>query len=234
MGYIYMLTSPSGKSYIGQTIRPIEKRLEEHQQKSSRCVLIYKAIQKYGWDKIVKEWYECPDDDLNKHEELMVEVLGTLTPDGYNLREGGGSRGKHSEESKQKNREAHVGKTTSDETKQKQREASLGKTHSDETKQKQRESKIGKPRSEETKQKMRKPKSEEHNIKNREAHLGEKNSNSKTVYQFNLDGTFIRSFGSGGEAGRHLKKYGANISACAHGDSKTAYGFRWSYDQPSG
>ena len=31
MGYIYILTSPSGKSYIGQTTRSIHKRLEEHE-----------------------------------------------------------------------------------------------------------------------------------------------------------------------------------------------------------
>ena len=37
MGFIYMLTSPSGKSYIGQTIRPIGKRLTEHQLQSSKC-----------------------------------------------------------------------------------------------------------------------------------------------------------------------------------------------------
>ena len=32
MGYIYILTSPSGKSYIGQTIRSIEKRFQQHQK----------------------------------------------------------------------------------------------------------------------------------------------------------------------------------------------------------
>ena len=78
-----MLTSPDGKIYIGQTIRPIEVRLREHEiGRSDNCVLIYRAIQKYGWDVFDKNWYECPDDDLNKHEELMIEVLGTLTPEG--------------------------------------------------------------------------------------------------------------------------------------------------------
>lgn len=51
MGWIYMITSPSGKSYIGQTIRPIQTRLKEHRTgKSSDCVAIYNAIQKYGWE----------------------------------------------------------------------------------------------------------------------------------------------------------------------------------------
>jgi len=103
MGYIYMLTSPSEKSYIGQTIRPVEERLKEHRTgKTSGCRAIYNAIQYHGWDAFEKDWYECPDEDLNKHEELMVEVLGTLYPNGYNLKEGGGANGKMSKETKQK------------------------------------------------------------------------------------------------------------------------------------
>ncbi|AGE56182.1 GIY-YIG catalytic domain-containing endonuclease [Paramecium bursaria Chlorella virus NE-JV-1] len=102
MGFIYMLTSSSGKSYIGQTIRPIHERLAEHQYESSGCRAISAAIQKYGWENFEKEWYEVPDEDLNKHEELMVEVLGTLAPGGYNLKEGGGAHGRPSEESKKK------------------------------------------------------------------------------------------------------------------------------------
>lgn len=125
MGFIYMLTSPSGKSYIGQTIRPIEERLRQHQFPSSKCVAILRAIQKYGWDNFEKHWYEVPDEYLNDHEELMVEVLGTLSPDGYNLKEGGGN-GKPSEEVRKKISEAQkgenhhfYGQTLSDEHKQK-------------------------------------------------------------------------------------------------------------------
>ena len=153
-----MLKSPSGKIYIGQTIRPIEKRLKEHESgQSKECRAIYNAIQYHGWENIEKDWYECPDSDLNKHEELMMEVLGTLSPNGYNLREGGGSRGKASEETKQMIREALLGdnnhfygKTHTEEAKQKQREAkrgennpNYGKTPSNETKQKQRKAKLG-------------------------------------------------------------------------------------------
>ncbi|AGE60166.1 GIY-YIG catalytic domain-containing endonuclease [Acanthocystis turfacea Chlorella virus WI0606] len=160
MGFIYMLTSPSTKSYIGQTTRPIKERLKEHQYSNSDCVAISRAIQKYGWDKFEKHWYEVPDEELNDHEEMMVEVLGTLAPSGYNLKEGGGSGGKLSEETKKKigaaNKgkilsevtrgkisKAHIGKTMSVETKQKMSEASTGRTHTDETKQKMSDSKKG-------------------------------------------------------------------------------------------
>jgi len=166
MGFIYALTSPSGKTYIGQTIRSIKKRFKQHQGKNSGCRGISGAIQKYGWKNFVIDYYEVPDEELNKHERWLVNLMGTLSPEGYNLREGGGSRGKASEESKQKNREARLGKKTSKETKQRQREARLGKKDSEETKQKKREAQLGKKESEETRQKSEKHNLEESRAKN--------------------------------------------------------------------
>jgi len=231
MGYIYMLTSPSGKSYVGQTTRPIEERLKEHRTgKSSDCVAIYNAIQYHGWENFEKEWNEVPDDDLNFYEEMLVALLGTLSPSGYNLKEGG-ANGKPSEETKQRMSEAHLGKKESEETKQKKREAHLGensymwgKPKSKDQKQKIREANLG-----EKNPNFGKLQSEETKQRNREAHLGEKNYKSKRVYQYDLDGAFINSFGSTEEAGRHLEKYGANIRKCACGKQETAYGFKWSY-----
>ena len=179
MGYIYMLTSPKGKTYIGQTTRPIHKRLQEHETGQSKdCRAIYNAIKFHGWENFEKDYYECPDDDLNKHEELMVEVLGTMAPSGYNLREGGGSHGKLSEETKQKMSEStksyknpnygkigeknHLwGVQRSEETRQKiseglrgEKHYFFGKTHTEEHKQKNREAQLGKTHTVEAKQKM--------------------------------------------------------------------------------
>ena len=230
-----MLTSLSEKSYIGQTIKPIEERFKEHQRQSSGCKAIFGAIQKYGWDNFEKHWYEVPDEVLNDHEELMVEVLGTLAPNGYNLKEGGGSGGKWCDEVKQKISVSHKGKTLSDDHKQsisvgltgkalsddhKQSisDSLKGRTHTDEAKQKNRAAHTGKTHTEDAKQKMS------------DAHKGTKNHNSKEVYQYNIDGTFVQSFASSGEAATHLKKTsGAHIRECANGTRKTAFGFKWSY-----
>ncbi|AGE57075.1 GIY-YIG catalytic domain-containing endonuclease [Acanthocystis turfacea Chlorella virus NE-JV-3] len=220
MGFIYMLTSPYGKSYIGQTVRPIEERFKNHQKPSSGCVAIYNAIQKYGWEKFEKHWYEVPDEDLNDHEELMVEVLGTLAPGGYNLKEGGGSGGKWCEEVKKKISKTHAGKTLSDDHRKKIGTAQLGRTLSDDHKQNISDAKKGKTHTDDAKQNMS------------DAHKGEKNSLSKKVYQYELDGTFVQSFASSGEAARSLNKIsGSSIRACANGERNSAYGFKWSFTE---
>jgi hypothetical protein len=83
MGHIYMLKNKkNGKIYIGQTTRPIEKRFEEHQRKDSNCVAIYNAIQKHGWENFEKDHYECPNEDLNFDEELLIKEMETLAPNG--------------------------------------------------------------------------------------------------------------------------------------------------------
>ena len=246
-----MLTSPNGKSYIGQTSGTIEVRFRDHKKSSSECVAIRNAIKKHGWKNMKKNWYECLDEDLNFTEELMISLMGTLAPNGYNLREGGGSHGKMSEVTKKRMREAQrgekngfYGKTHTEKAKQQNREAQLGKITSEETKQKQRKANqgekspwYGKTQTDEHKQKNReaqlgKTHTKETKQKMKKAQLGEKNHNSKTIYQYNLDGTFINFFGSTEEAARHLvKTSGSKIRACARGKQNTAYGFKWSYDK---
>lgn len=177
MGYLYGLKNKiNGKSYIGQTIRSIQKRLKEHQDsKSNRGIA--GAIKKYGLQNFDIYYCECPDEDLNKYEKLMVEVLGTLSPGGYNLMEGGGSCGKTCEESKQLIKESNSG----------DKNPMYGTT-------------------------------------------GEKSHRSKRVYQYDLDGNFIDSFGSCREAARYLKKDNTCIGKCALGKYKTAYNYKWSYN----
>ena len=250
----------NGKIYVGQTIRPIKERFAEHETgKSKYCRAIYNAIKKYGWENFEKDYYECPNEDLNFDEELLVSEMGTLSPDGYNLREGGGNIGKPSEDTKKKMSEAvtgeknhNYGKIASEETKKKMSEAKkgdknylFGKTLSEETKQKLSEAQrgdkshwYGKTHTEESRQKMSraqlgKTHTEESKQKMSEAQLGEKTHKSKRVYQYDLEGNFIGSFGSNAEAARYIKqKDCSSINRCVHGKLKKTYGFRWSYEPP--
>jgi len=53
-----------------------------------------------------------------------------------------------------------------------------------------------------------------------------------SLYQYNLDGTYVDEFGSAGEAARSLgKEDGSTISMCARDDRKTAYGFKWTREK---
>ena len=55
---------------------------------------------------------------------------------------------------------------------------------------------------------------------------------SKKIYQFALDGTFIRPYDSVAEAVEDVGGNQGNISACALGQLKSAYKFKWSYIPP--
>jgi group I intron endonuclease len=247
MGFIYKATyRVSGKAYIGQTIQTIEKRMLQHQYPSSGCKAFLAAINKHGWENFDVDWYECPDAELNDLEEFLVDALGTLAPGGYNLRRGGGSRGEHSDVTKQKMREAWT-----PERKKKMSEANsgekhpmYGKNHIKESTEKMSAAKMGekhpmygKNHTKESKEKMSaahlgKTLTKEHRQKIGESNSGAKNHNSKTVYRYNLDGTFIDDFVSGVEAARALdKEDGSTIRKCACGVRKTAFGFRWSREK---
>ena len=94
MGFIYKITSPSNKLYVGQTKRKVpEKRWKEHCQESlsGKTHALSNAIRKYGAENMTFEAIEeCPDDMLNEREHYWIEKLNSLRPNGYNLRSGGG------------------------------------------------------------------------------------------------------------------------------------------------
>ena len=122
---IYCLSSPSGKSYIGQSVNILKrfnsyKNLECKSQK-----ILYRALKKYGFDnfkKIILE--ECADDQLNDSEVFWINYLETRHL-GYNIREGG-SNGSHSNETKLKISKSSVGRIFSDETKLKMSKSQIG------------------------------------------------------------------------------------------------------------
>ena len=103
---IYILTSPSGKQYVGRDSN-LPKRVKQHLNGNrSNCRLIYRAIQKYGGDAFSVETIGYPgisQEGLNAVERWWIQRLQTLAPSGYNLTEGG-EGGVVSEETRQKMR----------------------------------------------------------------------------------------------------------------------------------
>lgn len=98
MGIIYIATSPSGKSYVGQTKYSLHERWRDHgydamDPKKDHCTLLNRAIRKYGLHAFeLSVICVCDDVNLNEMEEKFIQQYNTLKPNGYNLTTGGNSR----------------------------------------------------------------------------------------------------------------------------------------------
>jgi S-adenosylmethionine:tRNA-ribosyltransferase-isomerase (queuine synthetase) len=59
-------------------------------KKSSHCLLVKRAIEKYGWNKINKEiLLYCQDDQLEYYEKTFIDLYDSLAPNGMNCTSGG-------------------------------------------------------------------------------------------------------------------------------------------------
>lgn len=158
-GYIYKITNPSGKVYIGQTV---DLKVRKNKYKYLNCknqTRLYRSLLKYGWENHIFEVLETIDivnnEDLNILEIKYIEQFDCFKK-GLNCTIGGrGICGKiHSEESRLKIRNAHLGKKQSEETINKRIKSLKGQTRSIEFKNKLKSLKIGRTLSEETKKKL--------------------------------------------------------------------------------
>lgn len=156
---IYKHTSPSGKSYIGQT-KDYTKRVNKHLT-TTGCRAFASAILKYGWDNFTHEILikNITKEKANEQESLLIKEHLTLSPNGYNLTSGGDSF-LITDETKLLMSKAQKGKVRSDATKLKNSMASmgnknsLGHKHTGESKIKMSLLATGRVFSEETKLKM--------------------------------------------------------------------------------
>jgi group I intron endonuclease len=119
-----MITSPSGKKYIGQTIQPFEKRWKQHIDSAQRkykdnCRILNKTIRKYGKEQLKIEVLEvCQDRELDAKEQEYIQKYNTIVPYGMNIKAGGKS-GKHNEETKLMISQSLKGRVVSRETREK-------------------------------------------------------------------------------------------------------------------
>ncbi len=168
IGYIYKITSPSGKSYIGQTIH-FEKRMRAHSS-SKGGTKLSNSIKSYGWDNHSVEIL-CQglftEEGLNQLEIHYIRVYNSFQG-GLNLTQGGGgARGRiPSEETKGKISVARKGRPKSEETKAKISTAKRGRKLSEEAIAKRSATRKGRPVAQETRARISaakkgKPKSEE-------------------------------------------------------------------------
>lgn len=101
---VYLIRNKvNGKAYVGQTTRDIDTRWREHCLTQGKCRILENAIRKYGIDafEVSVVATVSTQDELNRLERLTCEALNTYAPHGYNLREGGGAKGRMHEQTKQ-------------------------------------------------------------------------------------------------------------------------------------
>ena len=89
-GYIYKYTSPSGKSYIGQTKRTLAERAGARGKGYRDCPIFHQAILKYGFENFeVSILAEVKIEQLDEMEQKYIHLFNTVKPNGYNDNEGG-------------------------------------------------------------------------------------------------------------------------------------------------
>jgi group I intron endonuclease len=108
---IYRLISPSGKSYIGQSV-DFDRRLIEHKSvmnKKKSLPKLYQAFKKYGFENFSIEILEsCEPELLNEKETYWINHYDSCN-NGYNCTTGGDSKFFRSKETKEKLRKHFTG-----------------------------------------------------------------------------------------------------------------------------
>ena len=90
---LYLITSPTGKQYVGITTLPVNRRMTGHKTaaRQGSPYPLHAAIRKYGFDKMVVEILH-PSRDIEELHALEIAAIAernTVAPAGYNLTDGG-------------------------------------------------------------------------------------------------------------------------------------------------
>ena len=158
-GKIYKISNNfDEKEYIGQTWRDLEKRFKKHCRSDSGCLKLKNSIQSHGKEnfKIELLWEgECTQEELDEYEIELIGLFNTLSPNGYNLTDGGHSGGKLSMETRERIRNSAIGRKATEETRAKMSVSRKGRKVSDETRAKLIAVNLGRVHTEETRAKMK-------------------------------------------------------------------------------
>ena len=94
MGHIYKIENNiNHKVYIGQTVKPIEKRFRQHKNNYDKPyfsqLLLYQAFKKYGIENFsFEEIEEIEDSKLDEREKYWIKYYNSYSK-GYNSTLGG-------------------------------------------------------------------------------------------------------------------------------------------------
>ncbi len=161
IGYIYKLTSPNGKVYIGQTINKKQRKRHYSSGDFKQQIKLLNSVKCYNWNpadtyEIIEECLCGPEkENLNNREKYWIEYYDSFK-NGLNCNYGGhGNLGhKHSDESRLKMSKSKIGVKHTEERNNKKSEYTKGRNHTIEAKAKMSKVKLERM-NEEIKEKIR-------------------------------------------------------------------------------
>lgn len=222
---VYKHTTPSGKVYIGITSQKPEERWRGGKG-YTHSPHFENAIKKYGWESIRHEilYENLSKEEAEAKEVNLIKIYESTNPKkGYNCDSGGNVQKCHSQETREKIRNAHIGMRY---------DAAFGEKQS--VLKKGNKNSLGHKVSEETRrlisQKNKGRFAGEKNYFFGKRFCGKDNKNSKAVSKYDLDGNFIESRESAEAFAKEMGKHkGTHITEVCRGKRKTAYGFIWRF-----
>lgn len=224
-GYIYCYTSPSGKKYIGKTIRSLKTRAGNNGSGYKNCTALMRAFRKYGYQNFeIEILEEIPYEYLNEREKYYISLYNTQDPNfGYNIKPGGAVEYSSNNNSSKRAVNKYDLSGVLMETYESISEAA----------------RVNNVPYQAISQNCRK---EINHYKNYVYRYADNNSEFIPVVvkqthghitaQYDLAGEFIASYESANAAARALCKdtfAGRNIRAVCEGKRKTAFGYKWAY-----
>ena len=205
---VYIHKFPNGKAYVGITRQEPKVRWGGGNG-YVRNEYMHRAIKKYGWENIdhIILFDGLSEADACEIEKSLIKKYRTNEKEfGYNI-ESGGQCSNLAESTKQKLREAHIGKSASEETREKMR-ASRNRFISENPEEYKKIMENMMLAVEKAAELKRKP-----------------------VIQYDLDGNFLAVWNSTREAEKVLGIHHSHIAECCNKLPKhnTAGGYRWEY-----
>lgn len=241
---IYLITSPTGKNYVGSTNNLTRREKEYRLLNCKNQTLIYNSLKKYGWDAHTFMILEkCSLDLLNEREIFYTKKYKAFVDDGGLVLQVGGNQGFQSQHTRDKKSKSMKGKLlgtlnpgVKESWKQGRTSGNKGNKYTQESKDKLSENKKNHPMyNDEWRDSISK------SLKGRKVIWGDKISktnkgksrnkgnNLKPILQYTKDNTLIREWDSITQVSEELKLNFNGISNNLLGYCKSSYGYIWKY-----
>ena len=224
-GRIYKITNQvNGKFYVGKTMKSLPTRFYNHCYDAinrNSTSYFHRAIRKYGKENFIIEEIELCGDNLGNREIFWISKLNPH----YNKTLGGdgGMLGySHTEKTRQLLSLKRKGKFLGEEN------PFYNQTHTKEQKEKWSKMRKGQPS----------PcgfagKSHKEESKSKTSQTLKNNPNVKRtkVFQYDIEGNFLREFQSISDASKFVGTNPSNIKYTCEGKFNHCKGYRWSYEK---